>query len=214
MNLVKAMVVGLIAAILGALAWAGIAFGAKLEIGYLAWGIGGLVGFAVAWGSRKGGAAPALLAVVLTVLSIAGGKYLAAQWSVNQAFGEMDLSVDEEWSEEYKISLLADDILEQRAVQGVAVPEVEEERLTEQDYPADVWAEALARWQAMDEATRQKFESERKAAGLGLLQQMKQQVVQQAFVGNLGPVDIIFLLLGVATAWQIAFRDLVGEGTA
>ena len=73
---------GTIAAIIGAVIWGAIAFYGKVEIGYLAIGIGLLVGFGVSAGSRSGGVGAAAIAVILTVLSLVGGKYAAVQMAV------------------------------------------------------------------------------------------------------------------------------------
>jgi len=96
MNLAKGMVAGLIAAIIGSLLWAAIAFYANFEIGYLAWGIGLGVGFAVAFASTGGGPVAGVMAVVLTTLSILGGKYLSIQWSIADAIkkGELPAGFD------------------------------------------------------------------------------------------------------------------------
>ncbi len=96
MNLAKGVVAGLIAAIVGALLWAAIAFYANFEIGYLAWGIGLGVGFAVAFGSVGGGPLPAVFSVLLTTLSIVGGKFLAIQWELGKmiASGEILPNID------------------------------------------------------------------------------------------------------------------------
>jgi hypothetical protein len=212
MNLAKGATAGLIAAILGALAWAAIVYAARLEIGYLAWGIGGLVGFAVAWGTRGGGAAAAVLAVLLTVVSIAGGKYLAAQWIVNKDIDQLIQDQPTEWSEEYTISFMADEVLEARALAGQPAVGDDFSGEAESDYPADVWAEARKRWDAMDQAGRDGYAQGRRDEFDSNLSEIRREAAMAAFTADLGVIDIVFFVLGVATAWQIAFRDVVGGG--
>src|SRR5262245_35752783 len=67
--------IALLAAIAGALVWAGVAYFTGYEVGYVAWALGGLVGCAMA---KAGGRdmTSAITAAVLTVAGIAGGKLL------------------------------------------------------------------------------------------------------------------------------------------
>ncbi len=212
MNLAKGAIAGLIAAIIGALAWAAIVYAARIEIGYLAWGIGGLVGFAVAWATRGGGAAAAVLAVLLTVASIAGGKYLAAQWMVNKDIDEMIQDRPAEWSEEYTISFMADEVLEARALAGQPAVGEDFSGEAQADYPADVWAEAKKRWDSMDQAGRDGYAKAKRDGFDRNLADLRREATMAAFTGNLGVIDIVFFVLGVITAWQIAFRDMVSGG--
>jgi len=78
---------GVIAALVGALAWAALAYFSGYEVGYLAWGIGLAVGFAIA---RLGGhgTATGATAAVLTVLAIFSGKLLATQVLVEKELSE------------------------------------------------------------------------------------------------------------------------------
>lgn len=64
--------------VLGAAAWAALAYYAHIEVGYLAVGVGALIGFlAVKAGGR--GVSLAVVAAVLAFASIFAGKYVAAQ---------------------------------------------------------------------------------------------------------------------------------------
>lgn len=111
MNLIKAAIAGTIMALLGALLWAAIVYYGKLEIGYLAWGIGLAVGLAIAWASKGGGFVNGALAVLLTVGSILGGKYLAVQWVVGRQLQPEIEKFEARWTEEFAISYLADEVL-------------------------------------------------------------------------------------------------------
>lgn len=71
----KALVAAAVAAIAGALVWKLIATVFNYELGIIAWGIGGLVGFAAAKLGSRGDVAGALCGV-LALLAILGGKYM------------------------------------------------------------------------------------------------------------------------------------------
>lgn len=73
------------AAILGAAVWAGIAIKTDYEIGWVAWGIGALVGF-VTMKAGGVGMRPAVMAAVLAALSIFGGRIGATHFSLNDSY--------------------------------------------------------------------------------------------------------------------------------
>jgi hypothetical protein len=68
--------IGLVAGAIGAGIWAVIAYFTGFELGWIAWGVGLLVGVGVAIGNKGEGSVPAgVLAAVLAILSVVGGKY-------------------------------------------------------------------------------------------------------------------------------------------
>ncbi len=213
MNLLKGLVAGLIAGVIGAAAWALIAFYANFEIGYLAWGIGALVGFAFAFAGKGGGAIPALLAVLVTVASIGGGKYLGSLWSAEKMIGEMLGGVAGEWSDENCKNILASGIFDAKVEKG-ELPPFDENSTEEFEYPDDVLAQAEQQWNAMSPAEQQEFSSNKKSEFLSGGNQLAYTLAWEGFKGNLGPIDIIFFVLGVITAWQIAFMDPIEGGAA
>jgi hypothetical protein len=85
---------GLAAAIVGGVVWALIVRWTEYEIGFVAWGIGFLVGTAVAFGA--GGARGVPLQVLAVVLALAGiviGKYLSFVWVIQDELPGIDLPV-------------------------------------------------------------------------------------------------------------------------
>lgn len=83
----RAMTFAGIAALVGAAAWGLIAHFANTEFGYLAWGIGALVGFAAVKGGGHG-TVTALGAAALAVLAIGTGKHFAFRAAVDTAADE------------------------------------------------------------------------------------------------------------------------------
>jgi len=69
----KAVLFGLAVGVLGAVAWAAIAYFGDLEIGWLAWGIGAGVGAAVRAGHGHG-LGLGIAAAAITLCSILGGR--------------------------------------------------------------------------------------------------------------------------------------------
>jgi hypothetical protein len=70
-NLPLGLITGIVAAVVAGIAWYLVAVTTKTEFGYLALGIGYLIGYAVFWGAgKKRGIQLQLAAVVLTIISL------------------------------------------------------------------------------------------------------------------------------------------------
>lgn len=77
-GLVPALVGGILGALVGGAVWAGIVVVTDYEVGFVAWGIGALCGFAVVMFTRGSKGFPLqVIAVVTSVLGIAIGKYFS-----------------------------------------------------------------------------------------------------------------------------------------
>lgn len=195
---------GVVGGLIGAAIWAGITFATGYEIGWIAWGIGFVVGFGVRMGAgdENQGAVPGLTAAVIAVLAILVGKYAAASLLVDKHmpnFGNVEPTAF--------ISGYADDIVSERVSAGKEVkwPPGKSAENAEQpgDYPADVWQEANKMWTDLGPAGQQKLRDERKALMQGVMGAMKGNIVWEAFKGSFGPIDIVFFLLALATAYKL-----------
>jgi hypothetical protein len=81
----KWILAGSIGGAIGAAVWAAISYFANAEVGYVAWGIGFIVGFMVRLvaGEKEEGLAPGLTAALIAVVAVLGGKYAGVQLLVN-----------------------------------------------------------------------------------------------------------------------------------
>jgi len=158
---IGAILGGLVAGVIGGAVWAGISYGTGYEIGWIAWGIGALVGAGVLMGSsRAGGPANGVLAVIISVLAILGGKYAVVELFLNNLVGDAESLGDEEAArlknDEYVISHIADKVADEFVAQGRDLqwpPGVDPREMdSEADYPPEVWAEAASRWHAKSES--------------------------------------------------------------
>ena len=89
-------------AVIGAFIWGGITYFTNYEVGWVAWGIGGLIGFASAMFGGEGFTNGALCAI-LALLSIFGGKMLAVKFFVEK-------QISSEFTEEVTMELYKDQI--------------------------------------------------------------------------------------------------------
>lgn len=76
-NVPKAAVFGAVGALIGAAIWATVRIYANAEVGYIAWGIGGLAGFGVVLGARPSRGKPYQIASVACAL---GGLVIGKFW--------------------------------------------------------------------------------------------------------------------------------------
>lgn len=223
MNL-RGLVAGVLAGIAGAAAWAAVAYYANLEIGYLAWGIGFLVGLAVAAVGQSPGAPAGALAVAITLLSILGGKYASVDMMLRAELQKMtDAEVSlgpQDFEEDAMIGNIAYEIAEQREEAGetIAWPDYdkEDENLTaEATFPPAIWREAKQQWTSKtpDEQLQLREEaSENAKAMMGAFQdQMVASARGEAFTASFGVLDLVFFGLAVATAWGIANNGSIGD---
>lgn len=77
-----------LAAVVGAVAWGVIAVMSGYEVGYVAWGIGALVGFAASLAGGRGNGL-AWGCALLTLAAIFGGKMLSFSWSLDGVVDEV-----------------------------------------------------------------------------------------------------------------------------
>ncbi len=147
-----------IAGVIGAAAWAAIAYFTGYELGILAWIIGGLVGFGALVGARgNGNMLVGLVAAVVAIGSILGGKYTVTTLLVNQYAGimlgepvdesdvleNMAYATSDVWVEEGREMQWPDPNI---ALSVASWPE---------DYPQDLQDATIEKWNSFTEEEKQ-----------------------------------------------------------
>lgn len=196
------------AGVIGAVVWAGIVIATNFEIGWIAWGIGAAVGGAYAKLGGRGAAGPFLCAAI-AFASIAGGKYAAFQISVHNEMKEfLDsplLRLDyesartfgarytEAKTDEEREQLTREHIVEPGEDPG-AVSELRLRQFRENALPTVL---------SIHEG-RMSFE-EYKA-------EFREMVMAEvSFSDALGLFDLLWIFLGVGTAFQLAAASRAGS---
>ena len=221
----KDVVFGLIGGALGALLWAGVVYVTEYEIGWIAWGVGGLVGFSVALGNKDRGRSPMAagsLAVIITVLSIVAGKYAAVEMLLPSDVEIIEAYTESFDNEEYVISFMADDVAAEFESLGrpVVWPEGVDpaSASTQSDYPPDVWAEADRTWARMSDDERTAFREEREAQVRQnvetSLPDIRAAISRGGFFGSFAPMDLIFFGLAMVTAFGMGSGRKTAEDVA
>jgi len=79
----RAVIAGAVAALVGGGLWALVVIGTKYEVGWLAWGVGALVGVVMSRATPARGQTVALLGAVIAGIGLLSGKALIAAYTVS-----------------------------------------------------------------------------------------------------------------------------------
>jgi len=209
------IIAGVIAGIVGAAIWAAVAYFANVEIGYIAWGIGILVGLAVAATGQRGPLA-GVAAVLITIISLLGGKYVVVELFVQSMLaetGEFGFELgdaDAEYTEEDLQVYLAGRIAFQREEAGETVewPDVDdEEESSAAYYPPDIWQEAGEQLNGMSIDEKVALRKDQLAEMEEFTELFAESMRTGGFLASFGLMDILFFGLAIASAWGIASRE-------
>ncbi len=204
MRFISALIGGMIGGLIGAGIWAGITYATNYEIGWIAWGVGFLVGVGVRMGAQEwDGAAPGILAVVLALLAVVGGKYAAASLMVSGIGADLAVKVTEA---DVKESMCFDIAKERMA----SVPPLQwppgknlETANSIADFPADVQQEVVKRWTALSPAEQVQRIADQKKQMEEIHKMLSGAIQGMAFQHSFGPMDILFFLLAAFTAFKL-----------
>ncbi len=198
------MIAALIGGVVGALIWAAIVHFTGYEVGYVAWAIGGLVGFCSYYFGSHGSTAGSICAV-LAILSILGGKFFGSQLAVDQGIEEgiVELYGDRTREAENFAKLESKDeyarfMVDHHFTEVGSAEEVSQEELVrfEEDYAPylrQFHAEKpdLETWLKSEEVLQIRADAAEEISLVDLV------------VSNLSPIDLIFALLGIVTAFKV-----------
>jgi hypothetical protein len=196
----RAILKGVGAAILGGAAWALIVALTNMEVGYVAWGIGGLVGFTMTKATKVRGTRMALAAASLAVAGLLIGKLLIMQYVTVPAVAE---------------ELRADTLGPARAAAweleaDSALPTAVQAQLDalapEDTVPDALWEEMVAAGAShlarMPAAERDSYATAYAAAVQSSIG------VRQMLLWQFSPWDLLWLFLAVSTAWSMLVKPV------
>ena len=191
----------LIAAVVGAAIWAGIAILTEYEIGWVAWGVGALVGFGAVLGGGHG-KAMALICAGLALFSIFCGKMFAVQHYVGEYFQSspeefLTTEIYEETQEDIRLfaELESEEQWPQFMVErsySIAEDAGQVEEMEVEWFRAEIVPDLRA-FHAQSETYEQW--RERRAVELSALSPSDLPLMQITLEG-MGPMDLLFGLLG------------------
>lgn len=199
----KMIIGGLFGGVIGAAIWAGIVYATQYEIGWIAIGVGFLVGAGVRAGASEDsdGTVPGLLSVGISVGSIVLAKYMVIYFLFG---GGMDLNMitytDEDMIEQY-----VTEIIEQKEEAGeeITLPEEVYDIPMSEYYPKEIWEAASAQWNELSEdeksaEIKQTEEEVRKS-----IEEISSSMKYEVFKASFGGMDILFFLIAAYTAFNV-----------
>jgi hypothetical protein len=201
---VRGIVGAVIGALAGALVWGALTYFLKIEVGYVAWGIGGLVGFlALAFSGGEGSPGLGVCCAGIALLGIVAGK-LFGFWL---ALGNLGTPTAN--PEQVALCMLADAVVDEYQTAGKPVnfPPGKSVETAEkkQDYPPAIWAEAETRWQAKSAEERKAvFDALAKGMQFSALQRLEMSILALRNGAGLSPFDLLWVFLAVSTAFKLA----------
>ena len=204
---------GTIAAIIGAAAWAALAFFGGIEVAYLALGIGFIVGLGVSAGSKSGGFGAAIVAVVLTVLSLVGGKYAAVALAVNEMDSQLPAFEMKDDGVKMRIANISiKDSGQDPATLNYRNGKDYTNAESLNDLPADIAMNAQKEFDLLTEDEVDGIKEEAEAEYHEFVSTLEAKITEKAFMDSFSPFDILFFLLAIITAGKIALSDVVDGG--
>jgi hypothetical protein len=211
---VKWVIAGAIGGAAGAAIWALISYAAHAEVGWIAWGIGFVVGACVrvAAGEQHEGFLPGLTAAVIAILSVVAGKYAAVSYAVSAV--NLD-QVAVTFTDEELIVGLADEIIEAREAKGqkVQLPGGKsiEDAKAQADYPPAIWREASQKWQSLGPAGQKQRRESEEARVRELVGALSGQLHQSAFASSFSPFDALWFILAALSAYKLGHGNIASS---
>ncbi len=206
-SLVRCGIAAVVGGLIGASIWAGITYATGMEIGWIAWGVGLCVGVAVRVGAGEttDGIMPGGIAVVGAIAALMVGKYAAIHLLVGNEFGNLG-EMSTVTAEDMQVGI-ADEVVEEWTTAGKTLqwpPGMDvEEAGSQADYPMDVWAEAVTRWNAIPAEEQQTQIQDRQKTMQMFGDMMSGEITKAAFKDSFSPIDFLFFGLAIFTAFKV-----------
>jgi hypothetical protein len=208
MGVLRWILGGLLGGAAGVLIWVLVGYFTHYEVGWIAWGVGLLVGVGVRYaaylGDQEESFAQGILAAAMAIGAIFTAKFLLFSALVGGAETEglHDVVGQMGFDDEAMIASIADEVAQEMMNQGRKLqwpPGMSYEEATHKaDYPADVWRQAEARWKQLGPQGQQ----ERKRERVMLIAALSEATSQPDFGEFFSPWDLLWFALATITAYK------------
>ena len=209
----KWLIGGLVGGAIGAAIWVAVGYGLQREVGWIAWGIGFLVGAGVrAAAGEEVGMGPGIVAGATAVVIVLVAKFMVAHLLVENALSNALANVTEvRVTDEDMIGAYATELAEEIEAGGgtVAWPPAAqlEDTPVRARFPQDLWAKAQAKWQAVPAAQKEEERVAKQEEIQGfrdeLIDTMAESAREETFKASFGPLDLLWFGLAAFTAFKL-----------
>lgn len=212
-GLVGCIIGAIIGGIVGAALWAAITNATNREIGWIAWGVGGLVGLGARLGARDWADTLAgIVAALVAIVALAGGKYLVVQIAVDSAAKDVISQIESNPIGETEAkAFMAGDLVTQAESAGKKLKWPDGKSLDNaesfQDFPKSVQTDVESRWKGMTPDAQTAYIESVKAHSKHMSKQavasISDQVSKQGFIESFSLFDLLWFGLAIMTAFKI-----------
>jgi short subunit fatty acids transporter len=190
-----ALAAGLTAALIGGAVWAGLVIVTNMEIGFVAWGLGLLVGFAMAKATSSRTLQLARAAAAFAVLGLLVGKvfiFVGGSYTLASRIAENDDAL---------AGVVAWQMYEDRELDDVTLADIDAVEAAGDTLSDALWlsmtAQAATRVQSLSNAERKEVAARVASNYFG------NASVVDGVVGQLSLFDVLWLILAVGTAYRM-----------
>jgi hypothetical protein len=205
MGIISPLIGGIVGGIVGIFIWVEVGYLTHYEIGWIAWGVGGLVGLGVRYAAymfeQEANTVLGFLSAGMAICSIFIAKYIVFVLFTNNLSSTLDnLVIPNE--EQSFIAEIADQIIEQKTQAGATIQWPSEmnaeEASAKEDYPPQIWQEAEKKWNKLSASER----DQRKQDLQNKLESIKESL-RPNFSDTFRALDLLWFALATITAFKI-----------
>jgi len=214
---VRALIGALVAGFIGGAVWAAVSYYTNYEIGWIAWAIGALVGIGAYAGSGgQGGGAVGLIAGVVAVASVLGGKYavieIVGNAEIKKVHDEADARLKDMFKDDASFKVhMAHQLVDEANSAGRSLKwpkDMDDDKAeTAADFPADVWKDVESRWKSMSADARRDYSEQTRDAAReqihAVVDAMGRHAKGEGYLASFSPWDILWVGLALVTGARI-----------
>ncbi|QDT31518.1 hypothetical protein [Thalassoglobus polymorphus] len=212
MSFLKWLIAGFVGALVGAGIWYWAASSNEATYNWMACLVGITTGLAVRLATEEAdrGIKPGLVAIFIALPLLIYVKHeIALMTAANDPEIEnfLDAAFEGSMDEESMICTVADEIALERIDAGIPIEWPEEmtyeDASWEEDYPADIWAEAKKKWQSLSDEDQAKRVRENEKKVRAVLVDQEREIGSRQIQGTFSPWDIVWFLFAAIAAFRL-----------